>query len=248
MSGNPPKITVCSDIGDISTRAAGAFIDIANRAIVDSGIFTVALSGGSTPEALYRLLATDEYRSRIDWSKAHPFWGDERRVPSDHPDSNYRMAYETLISKVDIPANNIHRIRGELGEDAACEYEREIKEVFQLKGNELPNFDLILLGMGDDGHTASIFPGTPAVHEDGGIVTAVYVEKLKSTRITLTPPVINNSSNIIFLVSGENKAAALKQVLEGDYMPEKYPAQFIRNAKGRVTWFVDRGAASGLTT
>lgn len=241
------KIIICKDINDIATKSAGAFVGIANSAIKEKGLFLVALSGGSTPRTLYSLLAIDEYKNQIDWSRVHVFWGDERCVSPDHHDSNYRMANEALLSKTGIPESNTHRIKGELGADAAKDYEEVIIDFFRVTGSQPPRFDLVLLGMGDDGHTASIFPDTSAVTEANSTVAAVYVEKFAAERITLTHPTINAASNIFFLVSGKKKAGMLKTVIESDYTPERYPAQLIRNAEGNVTWFVDNTVASFLT-
>jgi 6-phosphogluconolactonase len=246
MALKRPDIIICNDINDISAKAATTFLEIANSSILKKGVFRVALSGGSTPRQLYSLLSTDKFRLRCDWSNIHFFWGDERCVPPDDMRSNYRTVFDILLRKLALPDENIHRIKGERGEVAAVEYEKEIKRVFKIKGRSFPEFDLILLGMGEDGHTASIFPYTHAVRGDNKIVTALSPDKLKVPRITLTPPVINNARNIIFLVSGSKKASVLKEVIEGDFEPERFPAQTTRLSKGKVRWFVDTGAAERL--
>ncbi|HYL79732.1 MAG TPA: 6-phosphogluconolactonase, partial [Candidatus Acidoferrum sp.] len=213
--------------------------------------FTVALSGGSTPKALFRLLAGEgdgSFRGRVPWNRAQVFWGDERHVPPDHPDSNYRMTYDTLLSRVPVPPENIHRIRTEDpdADKVAESYERTLRSVFRLAEGQLPRFDLVLLGMGPDGHTASLFPGTPALHERKRLVVGQWVEKLQTHRITLTPPVLNNAALVVFLVSGAEKAETLRAVLLGEYQPERFPAQLVRPTGGRLLWLVDRAAARGL--
>ena len=247
MAENRPEIIVCDDRDDLVGRAAQLFVEVANNALSERALFRAALSGGTTPPALYRLLTTDEFKGQIDWGRVHLFWGDERCVPPDDERSNYRMAYETLISRVMMPEENIHRIKGERGEMAASEYEEEIIGAFGLQGGSFPVFDLMLLGLGEDGHTASLFPGTDAVREEGRIVTAVSTEKVETTRITLTPPAINNSLQTIFIAAGGKKAAVLREVIEGEYRPDSFPAQITRCSRGRVTWIVDREAAKELT-
>ncbi|MFQ5585462.1 MAG: 6-phosphogluconolactonase [Thermodesulfobacteriota bacterium] len=246
MKQNPPEIIVCNGPDDFARKAARRFLEIGETTISAKGRVHVALSGGKTPPALFRLLATDKFRRRIDWSRVHVFWGDERCVPPDDMRSNYRMAYETLISKVEIPEGNIHRIKGERGEEAADEYEEEIKRVFHIGEGAFPEFDLMLQGLGEDGHTASLFPGTGAVREERRIVTSVSPETVETTRITLTPPILNSALNVLFLVSGGKKAAVLREVIEGEYRPDRFPAQIARHSKGRVQWYMDREAAAIL--
>ncbi|MFQ5329257.1 MAG: 6-phosphogluconolactonase [Thermodesulfobacteriota bacterium] len=246
MSQNSPEIIVCSDRDNLLRSAAQLFVEVARDSLSTRGRFCAALSGGATPPALYRLLASGEFRSQIDWGRVHLFWGDERCVPPDDKESNYRMAHETLISHVGMPESNIHRIKGERGEEAAPEYEDEIKGLFGLREGAFPAFDLMLLGLGEDGHTASLFPGADAVREEVRIVTALSPVKLETTRITLTPPAINNALHTIFIVAGRGKAAALREVLEGAYRPDTFPAQVTRHSKGQVTWIVDREAAGEL--
>ncbi|MFQ5455483.1 MAG: 6-phosphogluconolactonase [Nitrospirota bacterium] len=236
-------LIICDDISDIARRSASKFFDIADDSISKRGIFYTALSGGTTPESLYRLLSRDKFKERLKWNNVQFFWGDERCVEPDHADSNYRMAFNALLGKIDLPDKNIHRIMAEKGERAASDYEKEIRKVFDIQGDAIPQFDLILLGMGNDGHTASLFPGSMAIRENKRLATALYVEKLNTERITITPPLINNALHIIFLISGRKKADALCQVLKGEYMPDKFPAQLVRHSKGEVFYFVDKEAA-----
>ena len=240
-------VVVFDDLADLSERAAGEFSRVARQSADERGRFFVALAGGSTPRGLYRLLAGDERRSAVPWNQMQVFWGDERCVPPDHPDSNFRMAYEALLAKVAIAAENVHRMRGEdPPEQAAQEYERELRDAFGLTPGELPRFDLILLGLGADAHTASLFPGSPALHEQSRLVAALYVEKLQANRLTLTPPVLNAARRVVFLVAGADKAPALHAVLQGEYNPGRFPAQVVRPLDGDVLWLVDRAAAAAL--
>ena len=217
--------------------------------VARNGRAAIALAGGSTPKGLYTLLASAEWKPQIPWDKVHIFWGDERHVPPDHQDSNYRMAWETLLAHIPIPATHVHRIQSELknASEAAEVYNQELKEHFRLQENEKPRFDLILLGMGPDGHTASLFPGTSAVHETKQCVVAPWVEKFDTYRITLTPPVLNEAANIIFLVAGADKAETLKFVLEAAYEPDLYPAQIVQPSEGRLLWLVDQAAGNFLS-
>ena len=216
------------------------------------GRFVVALSGGSTPKRLYALLATAAYAGRVDWSRVHVFWGDERCVPPDDPASNYRMAREALLSRVPVPEGNVHRMRGEDDPgSAAAAYERELREIFVTPDGPpacIPGrrFDLVLLGMGDNGHTASLFPGTPAVREAERWVLAQYVEAVSMWRVTLTPVVINAAAEVTFLVSGGDKAEMLRRVLKGPHVPDALPAQAIAPGHGRLRWLVDAAAAADL--
>jgi 6-phosphogluconolactonase len=244
------EIEVYNSLEALSHAAAERFIALSDAAIQARGRFTVVFSGGSTPRSLYSLLATEPYSSRIDWQRVHFFWGDERSVPPIHKDSNFRMVRETLLSKVNPPPANIHRIPAEkiVASEAAKAYAEELKSFFNLGEREWPRFDLVLLGLGPDGHTASLFPDTLVLHEATSLVTAPWVDKLKSYRITLTPPVLNHAAQIVFFVAGPDKAPALREVLEGSFRPETFPAQLIRPLDGRVTWMVDREAAAQLHT
>ena len=227
---------------ELAEAAARDFAAKAEAAIAERGSFTVALAGGSTPKATYEILARD-YAGELDWSKVHVFFGDERTVLPDHEDSNYLMAQRTLLSHV--PVGSVHRMRGELPPaEAAAAYEQELQEFFG--PDSVPAFDLILLGIGEDGHTASLFPETSALDVTDRWVVANPVLKLETTRLTLTIPVINAAKAVTFLVAGEGKAEALKQILEGDADPRAYPAKFIRPECGDLTWMVDRAAAGLL--
>ncbi len=249
-------IKIFPEIEELNNFAAELFVEIANDAInSERDSFTVALAGGSTPKGLYQLLATDKYENKIDWSKAFFFFGDERHVPPDNAESNFRMADENLFEPLKISKKNIFRwiTEEKYAEIVADDYESWIWKFFTDKGlhteedgdNE-PSFDLILLGMGADGHTASLFPFTEALHETDKIATENYVEKLDTTRLTLTFPVINNARNVMFLVAGEEKAETLKQVLEGEFQPDKFPSQNVKPKNGNLFWLVDEKAASFL--
>jgi 6-phosphogluconolactonase len=226
--------------------AAKEFARIAAEASRARSVFSVALSGGSTPKGLYALLASDAgLRALVPWDKTHVFWGDERHVPPDHPESNYRMAREALLSKVPIPPGNVHRIGGEQRDAAraAEEYEQELRRHFRLAPAEFPRFDLVLLGLGPEAHTASLFPGTAALDETRRLAVSTWIEKLSAERITLTVPVFNASANVAFLVAGQDKALPLKAVLEGPYEPRQLPAQLIRPVSGCLLVFADAAAA-----
>ena len=245
------EIVVCQDAADLARRGAECFIDGASQTISVDGRFVSALSGGSTPRAVNCYLA-DHYRDWHGWSRVFLFWGDERSVPPDHKESNYRMAHESLIDHVPIPSSNVFRIRAEeSAAQAARKYELELQHFFH-RGDPgqgeplLPEFHLIFLGMGEDGHTASLFPGTPALQERNRWVVENPVSKLNTQRITFTVPLINRAREVIFLVSGGAKAGALKQVLEGPFDPETYPSQLIR-PRGRLLWLVDEAAAAQLS-
>ncbi len=244
------RIRTVEDLAELSRAAAGEIVRMADRiATVDKAV-TIALSGGSTPKGLHKLLAEEPtVRDRLPWTHLHFFWGDERHVPPDHPQSNYRMAHETLFSLAPVSSANIHRVPAEEPDAAVAaeKYEQELRAFFGLEAGQLPRFDCILLGMGSDGHTASLFPGTTALQESKRLVVANWVEKFKSFRITLTVPVLNQADSIIFLVSGAEKAEALKAVLEGEYRPDRFPSQLVRPGTGRLLWIVDRAAARLIT-
>ena len=245
---DPPEIRILADVGEVCRASAEEFVRQADGFVRTNGRFTVALSGGSTPRGLYRLLAGEgepALPGRIPWRQIHFFWGDERHVPPDHPDSNYCMAQEAMLSRVPVPPENIHRIPAENPDaaSAADGYAQTLRDAFRLPAGQLPRFDLILLGMGADGHTASLFPGMDAVQERKKLVVAPWVEKLRGHRITLTPPVLNNAACVMFLVSGEEKAETLRAVLQGGGQPDRFPAQLIRPSRGRLLWILDRAAA-----
>jgi len=232
---------------DLFQAAAEEVIRVATESVKQRGRFTIALSGGSTPKNLFTLIAANA-GSSLPWAQTFCFWGDERMVPLDDPDSNYRMAKEALLSKVPLPAGNIYAVPAE-NQDAAAvaeAYDETIRKFFALEPGAFPRFDLILLGMGPDGHTASLFPETAALQEKSRLVVANWVEKLKTSRITFTLPVLNAARCVTFLVSGVDKAPALHQVLEGDAPGEKYPSKLVQPSRGKLIWFVDRAAASQL--
>jgi len=243
-----PDIIICDDRDALNVEIANRFVAIARDAIAARDRFMVALSGGSTPKALFELLATDAWRDQVDWARTHLFWGDERFVPKDHGDSNYRMTREALISKIDIPEGNVHRVPTEAGthDEVAHIYAETLRSVFGLADDEIPRYDLMHLGLGDDGHTASMFPGTNAMHESERIVVAVWVEKFQQHRITSTPPMINNSAEIQFLVSGSSKKDVVPQVIRGPYEPDRLPSQTVKPHNGVLRWLLDRDAAAGL--
>ena len=240
------SIHVYSDKNSLVEAAASFFIETASIAIQNKGLFNVVLSGGGTPQPLFEYLAENQSADFLDWARIHFFWGDERTVGPSDPQSNYRQANRTLLQKRMIQPRNIHRIEGELDpSQAAALYQKEI--VNWIHGSP-PSFDLIFLGMGEDGHTASLFPGSKVVSypADFDLVAANHVPQLETWRITLTPKLINAANKIIFLVSGENKASILKQVLEGPYQPEVFPAQLIRPQNGKLIWLIEQGSASLL--
>lgn len=234
-----PQIKVLSDVSAIAIEAAERIVAAHQAAIEALGEFSLVLSGGSTPKKLYELLATDAYREQIDWTKVKIFFGDERCVPPEHADSNYRTARLALLSEVRIPGDNIYRMRGEIDpETAAIEYGKLLKEQF---GDSGP--DLTLLGMGEDGHTASLFPHTTALKETKHRCVSNYVEKLKAWRITMTAPFINRSAEVMVLAAGKDKASRLVDVLEGPQKPDDFPIQLIQPLSGRMTWLMDAAAA-----
>jgi len=244
------EIRILNSPPDLFRAAADEFVRCCDDAVKARGIFNAALAGGSTPKGLYTLLADDpRYRDRIAWDKVHFFFGDERHVAPDHDDNNYRMVWKALLSKIPMPPWHTHRMATELSDaGAAAGYcEMILRDHFHLKAGERPRFDLVLLGMGPDGHTASLFPGTAAIREKEKLAVAPWVEKFKSFRVTLTPPVFNNAAEVIFLVAGEDKAQTLKEVLEGNDQPDRLPAQVIRPASGSLLWMVERSAARLLT-
>jgi 6-phosphogluconolactonase len=226
-------IRIFENSRELARGAAEHFVAVAQK-----DLFTVALSGGSTPKILYQLLADpgEPFRGQVPWSSIHFYWSDERHVPPDHPDSNYRMAHEALLSRVPVPESNVHRVRSEnpSAQVAADEYEKII----------VPRLDLILLGLGADGHTASIFPESEVLYETKRLVAAPWIEKLNTYRITMTLPLLNNGASVLFLVSGAEKAEIVKEVIEG---PKRYPAQFVQPTNGELIWMLDKDAASQLS-
>ena len=251
MTSSPQRdIRILADPAAITRRAADEFVKAAAEAIAQKGVFNVAFAGGSTPKSLYAMLADDPaYRGKIIWDKMRVFFGDERHVPPDSPESNFRMASEALFSKGLLKPEQIARIKGEYPdtEKAALEYEQTLCAYFQLKNGAYPSFDLVLLGMGDEGHTLSLFPGTKALHAPGRVVVRNWVGKFFTERITLTAEAVNHANRVMFLITRADKAPALKAVLEGPYEPEQLPAQLIQPASGNALWLIDRDAAKMLT-
>jgi 6-phosphogluconolactonase len=246
----PPDVRILTNIDAIAKRAAQDFVQSATQAVSEKGSFTVALAGGSTPKALYSLLASDAaLRSQVPWDKMYVYFGDERSVGPDHADSNFRMATETMLSKVPLKPEQVFRIKGEYKdtEKAAQEYEQVLRTSFKIAEGQFPRFDLVFLGIGNEGHTASLFPGTKALHETKRLVMRNWVGKLYTNRITLTAPAINSAARVIFMVTGADKTLALKGVLEGPYEPEQLPAQLIQAPNGKLIWLVDTVAGGMLS-
>jgi 6-phosphogluconolactonase len=250
MARASPRIEILADRDALSRAAAEKFCELAREAINQHGTFTVALSGGSTPRDFYALLANPDapYRGPLDWERIHFFWGDERHVPPDHPESNFRMANSAMLSAVPLPSANVHRIAAEMpSADAAAQaYEDELRRFFHPAQDQPPRFDLALMGLGPDGHTASLFPQTAALHERHRWVVGNWVDKLHTDRITLTSPVLSSAAHVVFLVAGADKAVALRDVLHGPFHPDQWPAQIFRNCQAQVTWLVDQLAARQL--
>jgi 6-phosphogluconolactonase len=247
------NIQILDDMDELARRGADLFTEMAEEKAAKGEVLTVALSGGDTPRTLYRVLSSPPYSTRVPWESVHFFFGDERCVGPDECESNFRMAFYTLLSQVDIPEANVHRMEGE-GEPevSAKKYETEIRTFFEargkLNGNGVtPVFDLVLLGMGDDGHTLSLFPRSKALVEKERLVVENYVDKEKSWRLTFTLPLVNSAALVVFLVSGESKAQVLKNVIEGNIRVVKYPAELVKPARGEVEWLVDKDAAGLLS-
>jgi 6-phosphogluconolactonase len=237
------------DLESVSHAAAEEFTKIGRTAIADTGRFAVVLAGGSTPRRLYERLAGTSFREEIVWDKVEFFWGDERAVSPEHPDSNYRMANDVMLKHLNIAETRIHRMSAEQPDldTAARDYQAEIACGFDtVSDGDAPCFDLVLLGMGADGHTASLFPHAGAVRETKRWVVPTRMPQSDSLRLTLTPTIINNAKNVVFLVAGANKAETLAQVLNGPYEPERLPAQLIRPVSGNITWLIDEDAARQL--
>jgi len=239
-------IAIYPDIDSLSQHAAQYVVRIASESIAARGRFTIALSGGTTPRKLYILLGSELYSSQINWQQVYIFWGDERCVAPDNPDSNYYMAQEVLLSKIPIPALQVHRMPADQTDRNAASqaYTAEMQSTFGT--HAIPNFDLIQLGMGPEGHTASLFPHQASLHEAQRLVMPVSVPKPPPDRLTFTPPLLNSARNILFLVSGSEKAEALQAVLEGEYQPEEYPAQIVRPPDGEVVWMLYNAAAAKI--
>lgn len=243
------QLHIAKNINDLSKQAADFIVEHINTTLQQQDRYTIALSGGSTPKLLHVLLAGDVYKNKINWSKLHFFWGDERFVPLSDERNNARMAFDTLLDKVPVVKEQIHIMQTENTTAAASAeaYEKLLHEYFPAQVDNTPTatFDMVLLGMGDDGHTLSLFPGTPVIHEEKKWVTAFYLEAQNMYRITLTQPLANHAQCVLFMTTGQGKAHALKEVLQGTYNPDLYPSQIIKPT-GSLHWFVDEAAASLL--
>lgn len=242
------SIRVYPDADLLKRAAAEHIITLCEASINAQGYFCIALSGGSTPKTVYELLTDNAFSRYMDWEHTHVFWGDERCIPPDHAESNYRMARLALLDSVPLPVTNIHRMKGEIDPaQAAADYEHMLRQFFARRRDGGVRFDLVLLGMGDDGHTASLFPGTAALEETERLVVENYVEKLDAWRLTLTAAAINAADRVTFLVSGKSKAETLQQVLEGPEQRYELPAQLIQPTSGNLLWLLDEPAASKLS-
>ncbi len=238
------QVRVFEDIGSLSRAAMELTVSLSQKAVAAAGRSTIALSGGSTPKKLYTLLASAPGRDAVQWSQVHLFWADERCVTKDDSESNFKLAYDSFLSSVPIPAENIHRIRGELGPSrAARAYEDDMRRFFG--GASIPSFDIILLGVGQEGHTASLFPGSSALRETTRLALPVYLKRSRRDRVTLSLPVLNHAASVLFLASGSAKAEAVAAILEGGNA-HHYPAGLVQPPHGQVTWFLDREAAGKL--
>jgi 6-phosphogluconolactonase len=242
------EVVVVADQAALAQEAAERFARTAEERLAEADRFTVALAGGTTPHRLYSVLGSEPYRSRIPWRRIHLFWGDERCVPPDHRDSNYRLVEQTLLRRLPEPPGGVHRMWGEEPDPrrAAADYDRVLAAEFRLSPGGLPRFDLALLGVGRDGHTASLFPGSPALLETSRLAVATFVEHLRAYRLTLTLPVLNEARAILFLVGGRDKAEIVRAVLDSDSANDQLPARRVRPRDGRTTWLIDRAAAALL--
>ena len=245
------EVHILDDAASIAKRAAQEILQASTSAVAQRGSFTLVLAGGSTPKTLYQLLVSDAaLRAQLPWDKMILLFGDERHVPPDHADSNFRMATETMISKASLKPQQVLRIKGEYAdtEKAAQEYEQTLRATFKLREAVFPRFDVVLLGMGNDGHTLSLFPGTKALHQTRRLAVRNWVGKLYAERITMTAPAVNNAAHVIFMVTGADKALPLKGVLEGPYEPDQLPSQLIQPRNGKLQWLVDTAAGGMLST
>jgi 6-phosphogluconolactonase len=239
-------LRIHADANAMIEAVAQRWVEVANNAVNSRGKFHVALSGGSTPATLYRMLALPKFADRVAWDRVHIYFGDERTVPPDHDDSNFHMAKQTLLDHVPLPTAHIHRIKGELEDPhaAANAYTQELTGNLPLSAQGVVQFDLLLLGVGVDGHIASLFPATPVLHERARLVEAVHVEKLDTWRISVTLPVIDQARHVLIMVSGEAKAAVMRDVFTSQQTPP-YPVQLI-NPQGTLEWHLDQAAAAKL--
>lgn len=241
------ELHIFKDNDELSSEVAKWMADYIEATLKKQDRFTLVLSGGGTPQKLNKLLAASPHKEKIDWVKLHIFWGDERFVPFEDDRNNAKMAFDTLLDHVPVPKEHIHVMRTDIQPEAsAAEYEKIISRYFPAVKNGARTFDLVLLGMGDDGHTLSLFPGTHVMHIEDKLTTSLFLEKQDMYRITLTAPAVNQAACVAFLVSGAGKAAALKEVIEGDYQPDEYPSQVIKPVDGELHWFLDKAAAEHL--
>jgi 6-phosphogluconolactonase len=242
-----PEIRIFDDLEHLSWAAATRFEELARIKVIEKKIFTVALSGGLTPKLLYEILGSPAFAGRVCWPNVHLFQVDERCVGPDDPKSNYRMIRQAMLESSPLPEGNFHRMAAERPdrEQAARDYAEDLARALQPAPGEFPHLELVFLGMGPDGHTASLFPGSAALDEQTAWVVPNYLGKLKAFRLTLTLPVLNAAAYVIFMVTGADKAATLREVLEGS--EGRFPAQRIQPTRGRVSWFVDEGAAQLLS-
>lgn len=238
------KLHIFDDKEIMSEQLASWIEDLVQDTLKKQDLFTLVLSGGGTPKLLFQKLASDKYKDKIDWKRVHIFWGDERVVPFDDDRNNAKMAYDILINHIDVPPEQVHIMRTDIEPKlAAEEYEKILHQYFE---NTLNSFDLVLLGMGDDGHTLSLFPGSPIIEEHEHWVNSVYNEQQKMYRVTLMPAIVNKASNIVFMVDGAKKANVLQQVIRGPYIPRQLPAQIIKPVNGQLNWFLDKAVAKEL--
>ena len=249
------KLHVFNDTDELSLHVAEWIFNYITKTLQQQDRFSIVLSGGNTPKKLYGLLVSEKYKNKIDWSKLHIFFGDERYVPFDDERNNAKMAYDNLLNFVSVPASQIHVMRTDIPpQESADEYEKILRQYFSFTADYSPltthlsplTFDLVLLGMGDDGHTLSLFPGTSVIHEKEKWCTYLWLAQQNMYRITLTASIVNQSSCVAFLVTGNNKAKALCEVLKGEYNPDKYPSQIIQPVNGELHWFGDAAAAGEL--
>ncbi|MEO5995109.1 MAG: 6-phosphogluconolactonase [Chitinophagaceae bacterium] len=238
------QLHIYNNPDELSQAVANWMADYIQSVLLRSDRFTIALSGGSTPQKLHTILAATPYREKIDWARIHFFWGDERAVPFTDDRNNAKMAYDTLLDNLSIPAEHIHVMRTDIDPQAsAAEYEKILHRYFDETSN---SFDLVLLGMGDDGHTLSLFPGTEIVHEQTAWAKAFFLQAQGMYRISLTAPIVNKAASVVFLVAGKNKSETLKLVLEGPFQPDLYPSQIIKPDMGELHWFIDEAASADL--